>query len=319
MRRPLVWMFSGQGAQYYQMGAPLLAAEPVFRETVEDCSRRLEPLIGLSLRDLLYQPRPDRFAAFDRTLHTHPALFVVQYALARLLESRGQRPDYVLGYSLGEFVAYTVAGCLALDTALSAVVAHARLMEEHAPPGAMLAVVDSPAIRSSLPAEFAGLELAADNYARHFAVSGPRPALERLHAVLRDREVNSLLLPVRFAFHSAGIEAAAPAFRAFVAGLPPPAAPRIPIISAARARVVRAPAAGDLWRVARDCIRFRDTIEIMEDYGAFDYADLGPAGTLAAFVKYNLRPGSASRHHAIMSPFQRDAQALQTFLGSLHV
>ena len=318
MKRPVVWMFSGQGAQYYQMGAPLLAAEPVFRETIEDCSRRLEPLIGTSLRDLLYQPRPDRFAAFDRTLHTHPALFVVQYALARLLESRGRRPDYVLGYSLGEFVAYTVAGCLGLDAALSAVVTHARLMEEHAPAGAMLAVVDSPEVRDRLPAEFAGLELAADNYARHFAVAGPRPALERLHAALRDREVNSLLLPVRFAFHSAGIEPAAPAFRAFTSGLAL-TPPRIPVISAARARVVRTPAAGDLWTVARERIRFRETVEIMEDYGSFDYVDLGPAGTLAAFVKYNLRPGSASRHHAIMSPFQRDAQALQTYLQAAHV
>jgi len=82
------------------------------------------------------------------------------------------------------------------------------------------------------------------------------------------------------------------------------------VISAQAARVVRAPTGEDLWRVTAAPVQCRATIEIMEDYGAYLYLDLGPSGTLANFVKYNLRPGSQSQFQAIMTPFGRDCDGL---------
>lgn len=306
---PSVWMFSGQGAQYFQMGAPLYAADPGFHDVVEDCSRRLEARLGASLSDILYRPRPDRFAPFTRTLHSHAALFTVQYALAQTLRRRGHRPDYVFGYSLGEFVAYAVAGCVSLDDALGAVCAHAAALEAHAPPGAMLAVVDRLEIMRRFPAEFGRVELAADNYPGHFAVAGPVPAIDALQHTLRAAGIDSVRLPVEFAFHSPGIAAAAPAFRTF-AGALAIREPQYPVISAQVARVVRTPAGEDLWRVTAAPVQCRTTIDIMEDYGAYLYLDLGPSGTLANFVKYNLKPDSQSRVQAIMTPFGRDLEGL---------
>jgi trans-AT polyketide synthase, acyltransferase and oxidoreductase domains len=309
MKLPVVWMFSGQGAQYFQMGAPLYAADAVFRETVDDCSRRLEPRLGAPINHILYQPRADRFEPFVRTRHSHAALFAVQYALAQTLRHRGHRPDFLLGYSLGEFVAYAVAGCLSLDDALQAVCEHAFALEAHAPHGAMLAVVDRLEIIDRFPAEFAELEIAAENYAGHFAVAGTVGAVDNLQRALRAAGINFARLTAEYAFHSSQIAPAAPAFARFAETLRF-APPQVPVISAERGRVVRAPQAADLWRVTAHRVHCRATIEIMEDYGAYRYIDLGPSGTMANFVKYNLRPGARSQLHAIMTPFRHDLAAL---------
>ncbi len=313
MKRPSVWMFSGQGAQYYQMGAPLFREEKVFRETVEYCSERLEPSLGLSLSECIYQSRSDRFSPFLPTLHTHPALFVVQYALARLLKSKGLGPDYLLGYSLGEFVAYAVAECVDLDHALSIVVEHAALLGQAAPKGDMLAIVASPDLRALLPEAFAGLETAADNHAEHFVVAGKGEQIAALQRILRTREIDSFVLPVEYAFHSATIDPAALPFMKSTERLTL-ASPTVPIISCARVGAVMIPRGADFWMVARDKIRFRETIQWMERRGSYRYIDLGPAGTLASFAKRNLRPQSESTAETIMTPFGRDASALAKVL-----
>lgn len=306
---PVVWMFSGQGAQYYQMGAPLYASDAAFRAAFDDCARRIEPQLGRSLSDLLYQPRADRFVAFERTTHSHAALFAVQYALAAMLRQRGHQPNFLLGYSLGEFVAYAVAGSLSLDDAVRAVYEHASALEDHAPRGAMLAVVEPLDVLRRFPAEFAAVEIAAENYPNHFAVAGTVPAIQTLHRVLRAAGVNTALLPVDFAFHSTQIAPAAARFELFARTLRF-APPRIPVISAERARVLRAPQPSDLWRVTAHPVKCQATIEVMEDYGAYHYVDLGPSGTLANFVKYNLTPTSRSQTHVIMTPFGGDIAAL---------
>ncbi len=306
---PIVWMFSGQGAQYYQMGASLYAGDAAFRAAFDDCARRFEPQLGRSLADLLYQPRADRFVAFERTTYSHAALFAAQYAAAAMLSERGHRPDFLLGYSLGEFVALAVSGCLSLDDAVRAVYEHAAALEARAPRGGMLAVVEPLDVLRRFPAEFAAVDIAAENYASHFVVAGTVPAIQTLHRALRAAGVNTALLPVDFAFHSAQIAPASAQFESFARTLRF-APPRIPVISAERARVLRAPQPADLWRVTAHRVKCQATVEVMEDYGAYHYVDLGPSGTLANFVKYNLSPRSHSQTHTIMTPFGQDIAVL---------
>src|SRR5688572_13498104 len=99
MAEAQIWMFSGQGSQYYQMGLDLYENEPVFRDTMDRCSDRVSPAIGTSLSKLIFQARANRFEPFDRTLHTHVALFSIQFSLAQSLLHRGLRPSRILGYS----------------------------------------------------------------------------------------------------------------------------------------------------------------------------------------------------------------------------
>src|SRR5690606_32985195 len=137
--REVVFMFPGQGAQYPGMGRRLYAEEKVFRGTVDACCERLQPLLGLDLRALLFAAGADEAAAreLERTAITQPALFVVEYALAQLWQAWGVRPHAMIGHSIGEYAAACVAGVMTLDDALAVVAERGRLMEG-LPRGAML-------------------------------------------------------------------------------------------------------------------------------------------------------------------------------------
>jgi len=144
--RPVVFMFPGQGAQYINMGLELYQLEPTFREQVDLCSKLAEPYLGLDLRELMY-PQPGHSAGpsevqehqLRETRIAQPALFVIEYALAKLYERFGIHPEAMVGHSIGEYVAACLAGVFTLEEALSLVVARARLMQQ-APGGAMLSV-----------------------------------------------------------------------------------------------------------------------------------------------------------------------------------
>ena len=158
---PIVFMFPGQGAQYPDMGAGLYATEAVFRDAVDQCASVLAPHLGLDLRTLLY-PKTDRESAAKAlmsTLAAQPAIFTIEYATAQLWLSRGIAPSAMIGHSIGEFVAATLAGVMTLDDALAIVAARGRLMGE-LPGGAMLSVrLPAAKVIERLPTE---LSLAAD-------------------------------------------------------------------------------------------------------------------------------------------------------------
>nr|BFE78747.1 hypothetical protein GCM10020093_013480 [Planobispora longispora] len=151
----MAWLFSGQGAQYAGMGAGLYRTEPVFREAVDECAALLRDELGLDLRDLLFPADGEREAADERlrqTALTQPALFTIEYALTRLWRSWGVEPDGMIGHSIGEYVAATVAGVFDLPGALRLVAARGRLMQSM-PPGSMLAVrLDEAEVRGACPA-----------------------------------------------------------------------------------------------------------------------------------------------------------------------
>ena len=141
---PVVFLFPGQGAQYPDMGRGLYETEEVFRDEVDRCAEILRPHLGFDLREVLYPAEEGpiwtrRRSGCSRRRSTQPALFVVEYALARLWMSWGVRPQAMLGHSIGEYVAACLAGVFSLEDALALVAARGRLMQSM-PPGAMLAV-----------------------------------------------------------------------------------------------------------------------------------------------------------------------------------
>src|SRR5689334_704855 len=139
---PVLFMFPGQGAQHPGMSAELYEVEPAFRKQIDLCSELLRPHLGCDLRSLLYPSQENFDEAGERlkqTMFTQPALFVVEYALAKLWLSWGVRPRAMIGHSIGEYVAACLAGVLSLEDALMLVAMRGRLMQS-TPPGAMIAV-----------------------------------------------------------------------------------------------------------------------------------------------------------------------------------
>ncbi|GAA3632235.1 acyltransferase domain-containing protein [Microlunatus ginsengisoli] len=204
----LAFVCSPHGHQWTGMGRSMLRTEPVFRAIVERCDRALAPLTGWSLLAELHAEE-DPARAADVSV-VQPLLFSVQVALAGWLESRGVRPDAVVGHSLGEIAAAVIAGMLPLEEAARLVHHYSRHQRRIAADDQGMAVAElSAAEIGELCAPggpYAGLSVAAHNGPRSTAVAGDVPTLRRLLAGLKDRGVLCALIKVNVAAHSAAID-----------------------------------------------------------------------------------------------------------------
>ena len=307
-------MFSGQGSHYHQMGRELFDRNAVFRDSMLRLDGLAKRHIGESVVDAIYSGTRDQ--VFDRTLLTHPAIFMVEYSVAQCLLDAGMHPAMTLGASLGSFAAAVVAGFLEVEPAMAAVIKQAVAFEACCERGGMIAALADPAVFEE-PFLADCSELAGVNFATHFAVSAREQHLAAIEAGLRQRNVTYQRLAVSFAFHSRWIEDAQPAFEAFiqsVLGSRTEVRGQVPLVCCEHAEALTALPSDFFWRVVRGPIRLRETIARLERGGAHRYIDCGPSGTLATFVKYGLPADSSSTAHSILTPYGRDQQALATLL-----
>lgn len=302
MKKTVCWMFSGQGSQYFQMARELHEGDAVFRAALERADEIVRPLLNASLVDEIYRPRADRFEPFRRTAHSHPAILVIEHALAQTLLARGLRPDCVIGHSLGELAALVVAGSVPFAAALVAVVKQGLLLEYGAPRGGMLAVLDSVELVARAPELFAECEVAGHHFKRSFVVAGSAAAVQRTRRGLKERQIDTHELPVAHPFHTAAMDVVKTPILATLAALDY-ARPNLPCFSLATNAWVDAPTAAHLWTATRRATDFAAAVRQLEARGPNLYVDLGPGGSLATTVKYNLEPGSASELQPIITPF----------------
>lgn len=312
--RTTVFMFSGQGSHYPRMGRELFETDRNFRECMLRLDALAQRLIGTSVVDAVYSTSAD--AAFDRTIVTHPAIFMVEYALAQSLLARGLRPDMALGASLGSFTAAVVAGYLDAEQALAAVVQQATVLEAHCEPGGMIAVLAEPRwFEERFLNERS--DLAGVNFPTHFCISARAADLASIESELRRRHLTYQRLAVSRAFHSQWIEAGRSPFESVMQTLGAGMATRgaLPLVCCEQAAVLATLPADFFWRVVRGRIGFLDTIQHLERAGAYRYIDVGPSGTLATFVKYSLSARSRSTTHSILTPFGRDRRNVETLFS----
>ncbi len=225
---PVAFMFPGQGSHTINMGRALYHSQPGFRADVDRCARILDPWLEWDLLSMLYpeaaRESDDRLAD---TLVAQPALFVIEYALARLWMSWGVRPAMMIGHSLGEYVAACIAGVWSLADALAVVAMRGRLMQQ-LPAGAMLSInLPDQELRPILDPSIA---IAAVNGPATCVASGPLHALSALERTLEERRVEYRVLPVNRAFHSQLTDGILDAFRAAMERVTF-AAPQIPYVS----------------------------------------------------------------------------------------
>ncbi|NTU79349.1 MAG: SDR family oxidoreductase [Chloroflexales bacterium] len=298
-RPDVVFMFTGQGAQYVDMGRGLYEDEAPFRAAVDRCAELLRPRLGLDLRDLLFpgpQAAEEAAARLGETALTQPALFVIEYALAQLWAAWGVRPAAMIGHSVGEYVAACLAGVFSLEDALALVAARGRLMQA-LPRGAMLAVALSE--QELLPLiEGQALSLAASNAPRLSVISGPVEAVTALQARLGQQGVEHQLLRTSHAFHSAMMEPACAPFIGELRGLTL-RAPQIPFISNVTGSWITAAEATDpaYWAAhLRRQVRFAEGLEALLTTGPSQILlEVGPGQTLAQLARQHpaRQPGHA--------------------------
>jgi acyl transferase domain-containing protein/acyl carrier protein len=282
--RRVVFLFPGQGAQYAGMGAGLYRAEPVFRAAMDECAQLLQDRAGLDLLAALFPSGDGEVAGIDETALAQPALFSIEYALAALLRAWGLEPEAMLGHSLGEYVAATVAGVFGLEDALALVAARGRLMQSTAR-GAMLAVPLSSAELAPLVAGGA-LSIAAVNAPASSVLSGLPEAIAAAEVQLAAH--GPIRLRTSHAFHSPLMEPVLAEFEALVRRVRL-SAPRVRFVSNVTGDWITPAQATDpaYWvRHARQPVRFAAGVECL--LGALPDAawiELGPGRALASLVE----------------------------------
>jgi acyl transferase domain-containing protein/acyl carrier protein len=320
--RPLVFMFSGQGTQYANMGLGLYQTEPDFREQMDRCSELLKPHLGIDLRDVIYPTDSMTKGAgkqLSQTSITQPALFTVEYALARMWMSWGLRPQAMIGHSIGEYVAACIAGVFSLEDALALVATRGRLMQQ-LPGGSMLAV--------SLPERDAraligqGLSLAAVNGQSLCVISGITEAVDELERKLAQQGLVCTRLRTSHAFHS---EMMGPILEPFINEvsefkLNPPAIAYVSNLTGTWVTDEQATSPGYWAQHLRNTVCFADGLSELLSEPETILLEVGPGQTLTGLAKKHPKKGAGQIVlPSLRQPHARtpDDSLLMNTLGSL--
>jgi acyl transferase domain-containing protein/pimeloyl-ACP methyl ester carboxylesterase/acyl carrier protein len=317
---PVVFMFPGQGAQYVNMGADLYRTEPVFQKEIDHCAKILTPHLGLDLREVLFPAAEKVKAAEDllvQTRITQPALFVVEYALAKLWMSWGIMPQAMIGHSVGEYVAGCLAGVFTLEEALGIVAARAQMVQAQ-PGGAMVAVRG--AEKDVTPLLSPALSIAAVNSPVLTVVAGPYDAIEAFEAQLKSKGIASRRLETSHAFHSAMMDPVVGPFTKLLEKVKFKQ-PAIPYVSNVTAQWITPAEARDphFWaKHVRQTVRFADGIgELLKDPETA-LLEVGPGRTLATFAnQHSAKTAGRTVQPSFLPSKDREISQVLTALGNL--
>lgn len=311
--RQFLFMYGGQGFHYRYMGRELYEKSDAFRVAMDSCDALVKEFSDISIVADLYQKNAAE-VDIENILVTHPACFAIGYALTRELEARGLKPGAVLGYSLGEYIAATIAGVLSLRDALQLVCAQAALLRTRAVNGRMLAVLTDAADFSRNSADYAGASLACINYRDNFIVSGAHPQMVEVQKRLEKRGVLTALLPVAHSFHSDGIDPIAHEFATVAEkiALSPPA---ISCYSASHYSPAESFSKENLWRAVRAPVNFHGVISEIKNNHNYVYIDLSPTATLAAFMDRCF--GKNAEHQFAVNQFGKNIETLDKMVAEV--
>jgi acyl transferase domain-containing protein len=317
----VVFLFPGQGAQYPNMGRGIYDEEPVFRAEVDRCAQALRVPLGVDLREVLF-PNPsgnaDPGAKLRETWLTQPALFTIQYALAKLWMHWGVHPSAMLGHSIGEHTAACLAGVMSLDDTLAIIARRGRLL--HALPRGCMVVVhlDERKARGYLSDE---ISLAAVNAPSLCVMAGAENAIRGLMATLAEQGIDHHLLHTSHAFHSAMMDPVLDDFTREVAALSL-RQPSIPYVSGVTGDWI-APqdaVAPDYWsRLLRGTVRFSDGLRRLSADPTAVFLEVGPGRSLITLARQH----EELRDHVLLPTLRSqgesrpDREVLLATLGEL--
>ncbi len=296
----VVFLFPGQGAQHIGMARGLYDSEPVFAEHFDQCAAGFGDELGVDLRAEIFEGTARNL---ERTDRTQPALFTVEYALAKLVESYGVRPAAMAGHSIGEYVAATIAGVFDIDTAIKVVSMRARLMHT-APRGVMVAVALSPdALAEHLTGD---VDIAAINEPGGCVVAGSEESIRQFSDRLTEKGIVARRVRTSHAFHSRLMDSMIPEFTGFLSRQTL-RDPQIPLLSNVTGTWLAASEATNpaTWaRQVRSTVRFSDEVDVLLADPHRILVEVGPGGTLTASATRHTRWSSGHsavrlmRHHA---------------------
>lgn len=284
------FMFAGQGSQQVGMAQKLYQQLPVFKLYFDQCDALFSQHAGISLQQLMWGDHSD---LLGQTQHTQPALFAIEYALAKVFVDSGIKPSAVIGHSVGEYAAACIAGVFSLADAMKLICARGKLMQELAHPGGMTAVFATQAQVEALLGKFPQLSIAVRNAETNLVVGGDTTALTELEMQLAAHNIKYRRLNVSHAFHTATMQPMLKAF-ADVAATVSYRAPRIRFISSVSAKSESAKLATPQYWVEQvmACVDFVGALRAIIELAPDNLLEIGPDRTLCGLARQMINGAS---------------------------
>jgi len=307
-KQSIYFMFTGQGSQYVNMCKGIYESEPVFKNAVDECSAILTEYLGIVISDLLYPQESEidsATAKLSETKFTQPALFTIEYAITKLFDSWGVKPDGMIGHSIGEYVAACVSGLFSLQDALKLVSARGRLMQS-LDTGSMLVVpLDEDDVKNYLNDD---LSIAGINAPGLAVVSGTDLAIDSLVDKLKKKNIDSTRLHTSHAFHSSMMDPILDEFKSLFSGIKFGQI-TTPFISNSTGTWAQAEevSTADYWaNHLRGTVRFADGMSTLMKVPDAVFVECGPGNTLSTFARQN---SAKTNTHSIVQTIRHPKQS----------
>jgi len=285
----VVFMLPGQGSQYPGMGRTLYETEPLYQSIVDQCADLLVENLGLDIRTLMHAENEENAEMFQQTAFTQPAIFIMEYALAKCLMASGVVPSALIGHSIGEMAAACLAGTFSMEDALSLVAIRGRLMQA-CQTGKMIAVFLPEAKTQKYLSD--DIELSSVNAHDLTVLSGSHHAITELENVFKIEDIPYRILRTSHAFHSKFMEPAVEEFRSAVSKVKR-AGPAIPFVSNTTGKLITEQQATnpEYWaNHIRNPVRFSEGVDTLAELSDVIWLEVGPRQALSNLLKRQVDP-----------------------------
>ncbi|MCP5207269.1 MAG: AMP-binding protein [Hahellaceae bacterium] len=313
------WLFTGQGSQYERVAETLYQSQPVFREVFDQCDELLTPLLGESMRQVLYSESAVVRQKIHQTSHTQPLLFCLEYALAKLWMSWGIKPDMMLGHSVGEYAAACLAGVFSLEDAIKLIEARGRLIQALEKPGSMVAVFAHLDDVHSAMGDLRNVSVAAFNGPGQIVIAGDEAELAQVVTALTARKIESRALQVSHGFHSPLMSPMVAQFKSVAESIRYQL-PDIDIISTVTGRQINDEIASSAYWCSHILapVMFEQGIDALREQQADVFLEIGPSTTLAAMGR-RCDPSSQAAWVSTLRENTDDNLHIATTMAQLYV